>query len=235
MIIRAFLIVIYCFLYEIALCQNVYIDNYTQKDYGASSFTVSPQNWDIEQDSLGRLYIANSSGVILFDGLTWTMIPGTENIDLHHLEKTSEGVIFAGGKNELGNFKLDSLGHVVFNSLVPLLNDKKITPGRIENLRASGAYIYSKNENGLIKFSDNEAVFYPIETDYSKVEFVNEEAVIQDNHGNLLNLHKEKFDTLFSFGDRIKSGLVSIIELSGDQKLFFTSESGTYNYSDGKI
>ena len=215
--------------------QNLYIENYTQKDYGSSLFTVSPQNWDIEQDSLGRLYIANSSGVLLFDGLTWTMIPGTENTDLQNLAKTSEGVIYAGGKNELGNFKLDSLGNVVFNSLLPLLNDNKIIPGKIENVRASGSFTYFKSENGLIEFKNNEAVFYPIETDYSRIELIHEEAVIQDNHGHLLKLHHQKFDTLFSFGNKIESGIVSIVNLSENEQLLFTSESGIFNRVDGNI
>ncbi|MCK5467570.1 MAG: hypothetical protein KAI99_03655, partial [Cyclobacteriaceae bacterium] len=68
---RIFIIFLFVFIQEMALCQNLYVNNYTQKEYGSSDYTTSPQNWEIEQDTLGRLYIANTSGVLLFDGLTW--------------------------------------------------------------------------------------------------------------------------------------------------------------------
>ena len=100
--------------------QNLYVTNYTQKEYGSSDYITSPQNWDIEQDSLGRLYVANSSCVLLFDGLTWQMISGTENFNLYSLTKTNSNVIYAGGREEFGYFRSDSLGRIVFNSMVPL-------------------------------------------------------------------------------------------------------------------
>ena len=91
---------------ELALCQNLYVNNYTQKDYGSPDYTSSPQNWEIEQDSLGRLYIANTSGIMLFDGLTWSLISGTENYNMRSLSKGRDGIIYTGGRNELGFFKI---------------------------------------------------------------------------------------------------------------------------------
>ena len=71
---------LFAFFHSGVFGQNLYIENFTQKEYGSSNYSTSPQNWCIEQDSLGRIYIANSSGVLLFDGLTMKMIPGTENV-----------------------------------------------------------------------------------------------------------------------------------------------------------
>ena len=79
---------------ELALCQNLYVNNYTQKEYGSSNYTTSPQNWEMEQDALGRLFIANTSGIMLFDGLTWSLISGTENYNMRSLSKSGDGIIY---------------------------------------------------------------------------------------------------------------------------------------------
>jgi hypothetical protein len=80
------------------LAQNLYINKYTQKDYGSHDFDASPQNWEIEQDSLGRIYVANSSGIMLFDGAVWHMVAGAENQNLFAMAKTASGTIFTGGR-----------------------------------------------------------------------------------------------------------------------------------------
>ncbi len=42
---------------------------YDTKDYNAAS-----QNWDIDQDCNGLTYIANSNGVLIFNGLSWQLV-----------------------------------------------------------------------------------------------------------------------------------------------------------------
>jgi signal transduction histidine kinase/class 3 adenylate cyclase/ActR/RegA family two-component response regulator/ligand-binding sensor domain-containing protein len=219
--------------YEV-LCQNLFISNYTQKEYG-SLYTSSPQNWDIEQDSLGRLYIANSSGILLFDGLNWSMIQGTENKDLYSLSKARDGKIYVGGKNDLGHFSKDALGRAVFNSLLPLLNNNGISPGEIREVLANGSSVYFKNEDGVIALSGNKIAFHQIKSEYDGIQIVDGNLVVQDNHGNLLKLVKEKFDTLYSLNSELKSGIVSIIDIKGRDKLLFTSESGIFKISNGEL
>ena len=220
---------------ELALCQNLYVNNYTQNQYGSSGFTTSPQNWDIEQDSLGRLYIANTSGVMLFDGLTWSMIPGTENHNLFILSKAHDGIIFAGGRNELGFFKSDSFGRVTFESLMPLLKNKEIEIGEIRSVRTLDESVFFKNEEGLIVFKDSSISFYPIQTKNERIEIYNDKIVNQDRFGNLLSFKNQAFDTLFSFGDRLSSGFVSLIDISDYEKLLFTKESGVYKINEGEL
>jgi len=223
------------FIHEHILGQNLYVHNYTQKDYGSSQYTTSPQNWDIEQDSLGRLYVANSSGVLLFDGLTWNMIPGTENKNLYSLAQTKEGTIYTGGRNELGFFSYDSLGSMIFNSLLPMLNEKNLEAGVIESIRAHEAAVFFKSKNGVIQFANNSITFFPVASDYDGIEIINNNIVIQDNHGNLLQLNDQQFDTLYTFGNALNSGFVSIKENSYGEKFFFTVESGIYKIINDQL
>lgn len=42
-----------------------YIQNYLPEDYG----NAYPQTWGVVQDSLGILYFANGTGVLMYDGI----------------------------------------------------------------------------------------------------------------------------------------------------------------------
>lgn len=220
---------------ELAFCQNLYVNNYTQKQYGSQASSSSPQNWEIEQDSLGRLFITNSSGVMLFDGLTWSMIPGTENYNMYSLSKSEDGIIYTGGRNELGFLISDSIGKVVFKSLLPLLNSKGINPGRIRSVRSLEGLVYFKNDDGLIVLKDSAFNYYPLKTENDKIEIYNDRIINQDLLGNILSFKNQRFDTLFSFGAKLKSGIVSLIDISDHEKLLFTEESGVFNIIDGEL
>lgn len=220
---------------ELALSQNLYINNYTQKNYGSPEYVTSPQNWDLEQDSLGRLYVANNSGVLLFDGFTWKMISGTEDNLFKSLNKSSDGTIYTGGINELGFFKSDSLGKMIFESLIPLIQKEDFKPGTIKSVRALGKAIYFKNKSGLIEFIDNSFSFYPIQSGHHAIEILDDALVIQDDNGNILRLLNHQFDTLFSFGKSLNSSMVSLIEIPDKQKIVFTKESGLFKLVNGRL
>ncbi|MGD2035997.1 MAG: hypothetical protein PVF73_13120, partial [Bacteroidales bacterium] len=45
-----------------------FINNYPRELYNAGT-----QNWGISQDDIGRMYIANNTGILQFDGNNWNL------------------------------------------------------------------------------------------------------------------------------------------------------------------
>ena len=43
-------------------------------NYSAKSYKAAPQNWAIQQDKRGVLYIGNNEGVLEYDGVSWRLI-----------------------------------------------------------------------------------------------------------------------------------------------------------------
>ena len=188
MINRIILIFFFLLIQELAFGQNLLFNNYTPKEYDVAEFPASPQNWDMEQDSLGRLYIANPSGVLLFDGFTWKMISGTEGLAFYSLSKSLDNVIYAGGINELGFFKCDSLGKVFFESLTPLMHNNDINVDVIYQVISLPGSVYFRNRNGLILIRGDSVTLLPIISGYYLAfETKNNSIVIQDNLGHLLD------------------------------------------------
>ncbi len=72
---------------------------FTPTDYGARN-----QNWALAQDGNGKIHVANSSGLLTFDGARWQQhtLPGQKV--LRSVAVTPDGRIYVGAYNEFGYF-----------------------------------------------------------------------------------------------------------------------------------
>ncbi len=75
------------------------INQYSEADYGADN-----QNWDITQSPEGILYVANSGGVLRYDGQNWTVhqLPGRPAV---RSVAWSADRLYVGGYGEFGYFR----------------------------------------------------------------------------------------------------------------------------------
>jgi len=98
------------------------IINYSKADYNGGA-----QNWEVGQDKNGNLYFANTSGLIQFNGTSWSKntIPNTT---VRSLKVADDGRIYVGGYNEFGFFEANAKGKLIYHSLSKLVNrnSKKI-------------------------------------------------------------------------------------------------------------
>lgn len=97
-----------------------FVDNI---DPGDMSPNARAQNWDILQDQRGMIYIANSAGVIEYDGVRWRIIPMDNYGVVLCLGLDEQNRLYLGGNGNMGYLEADSSGALVFRSLVPILPD----------------------------------------------------------------------------------------------------------------
>ena len=72
------------------------LQTYSPKDYGANQ-----QNWSIVQDSRGVIYVANTDGVLEFDGISWRKIRLSIHSGVRALA-IDPGAFFVGGQGIFG-------------------------------------------------------------------------------------------------------------------------------------
>jgi serine phosphatase RsbU (regulator of sigma subunit)/ligand-binding sensor domain-containing protein len=103
---------------------NYYISNFSPANYGATD-----QNRGIVQDKFGRIYVANLSGVLTYDGAFWKLVNLPNESAAISIEADKNGVIFTGGVSELGYLHAKPSGGFVFNSLMNKLpeNDRNFS------------------------------------------------------------------------------------------------------------
>src|SRR5690606_31890446 len=101
-----------------------YLQDVGSQDYGAHS-----QNWEIVQDQRGLIYVANTHGVLEYDGRKWRSIQLPEKGDraVRSLAITRSGTIFVGGVGEVGYLAPDSIGQLGYVSLLAHLHEEERT------------------------------------------------------------------------------------------------------------
>jgi len=99
---------------------SYYINNYSPSLLG-----VGDQNWGIVQDSLGRLFVANSDAVMMYDGKYWPIIPVLDGVTVKSVSKTKNGVILVGAEGEFGYLNTQPGGKIKYVSLSASLPEKE--------------------------------------------------------------------------------------------------------------
>ena len=79
------------------------------------------QNWGFAQHPDGRIYVANTDGVLEYDGVGWRIYQTGQDqrFLIHSVAADARGRIFAGGIAEVGLLEPDAVGTLRFKSLTP--------------------------------------------------------------------------------------------------------------------
>jgi len=131
-ILLIFISILIGFTYAISSELNIgtpVIKNYTKRDYNAGS-----QNWAIIQGQNGKMYFANNSGLLEFDGVHWNLFPIANFSIVRSIYQTKDGKIYAGGFGEFGYYALNDSGEMIYHSLVSLLAEEDRDFGEIWNI-----------------------------------------------------------------------------------------------------
>ncbi len=114
------------------------------------------QNWAIDFDQLGRVYVANTNGMLMFDGVRWKGFSTTKLGITRAIVVKDSDKIFVGGQNALGFFEAQPDGTWQFKNIsipVELGNVGAIWQGILLN-----DDIYFASDNYLIKIDSNQSV-----------------------------------------------------------------------------
>jgi signal transduction histidine kinase/DNA-binding response OmpR family regulator len=85
---------------------------------GPDTYGAHRQNWDATQDSSGVLYVANTGGVLVYDGHAWTTVPTANRSIARSIGADAQGRVYVGAQRDIGALRRDSVGQVRYVSLL---------------------------------------------------------------------------------------------------------------------
>ncbi|WP_228850976.1 ATP-binding protein [Aegicerativicinus sediminis] len=88
------------------------ITNYKYQDYGAN-----PTNWWIIEGDDGIMYFANGAGVLVYDGVNWSVVTLTNQVSPRSFAKDSNGRIYLSAEGDFGYLETNPKGELYFISL----------------------------------------------------------------------------------------------------------------------
>ena len=213
----------------------MYIRNITKNDFYELEAAVGPQNWDIIQDSLGRIWVANTSTVLMYDGSKWTAVPGTEYMLVRDFAVDNQNRIFAGGENDLGFFSITPRGRTVFRSLRDKIPENIKNIGTVRSVNTYRNGIYFQTKDYLIKYESDTFRIWKIQSDPVSMSKVNNGIIFQDDRGNVLLLNEDKLDTVYDKASQLSIRIIKAFNYGMDSYLIFTEGSGIYTISKNEL
>lgn len=119
--------------------------HYFQTHYKPGNDNYSALSVDIQQDANGILYFANRSGILQFDGRTWTMVPTPAPV--YAISIAHDGAIYAAGSMGFGYIGLNRENQQTYLSL----SDSIRGLGSVLTCKAWGKSVYFLNEYTLLR------------------------------------------------------------------------------------
>ena len=144
--------------------------NFSRKDYQGGS-----QTQGFAQFSNGFIGAANNDGLLIFDGITWSLYPQPNSTILRSILVQGDS-IFCGGQNELGYFTFNN-GGATYHSLINLLPTSNRNIGEVWDVLASDGKLYFRCTTGLAVY-DGHSLSMQTEPNITSIAFYNKQLII---------------------------------------------------------
>ncbi len=133
-----FICSIFCFPHNITVAQTSYhVTQYSRNQYAAGS-----QNWSVDMDKQGFVYVANNKGLMVYDGVNWKIFPLPSRTILRSVACSQDDLIYTGSHEDFGYWKKDAVKGLKYYSLVPLLNNPDLHNHEIWKIVELGNKVY---------------------------------------------------------------------------------------------
>ncbi|MCP4291096.1 MAG: hypothetical protein GY780_04610, partial [bacterium] len=128
-----------------------YAQIFAPQDYGADA-----QNWAIVQSSEGLIYVANGSGVLEYDGVSWRLIRISNGLAARSLAIDTEGRVYVGAQGEMGYLAVDSLGRMRYVSLLDHVPPDDRAFAVVWNIEETSDGLYFRTNERLFRWNGRE-------------------------------------------------------------------------------
>lgn len=191
------------------------------------------QNSDMVQDQFGVMYFANNSGMLQFDGTTWTIFPLPNYTIVRSLGITKEGIIYAGGQNEFGRYVPNEKGIWEFESLKHLIPNLHKDFEDVWSIEVLDDGIFFNASKKLYHFHDEKFTVYN-KGEITKLGQVNGKIYVQDFLTGLYLFQENELIKVAGSTFFQKKLIQGVIE-HDNGFLIATLENGFFTLRDGRI
>ncbi len=156
------------FLYFNTLAQDIlFIGHPKILQYTRIDFNANNQSWGFLQDKRGYLYNANTDGVLIYDGQSWTKVQLPNTNIARSLTMDDSGRIYVAGLNNIGFLTCDSIGEFKFvnfpfaetRNLGEIWQLTFVRPGHLAFITTDSLYLYNLKSKKLKAIARGR--FYP--------------------------------------------------------------------------
>jgi len=202
-------------------------------NYEALSYQAGIQNFDIIQDDLGRIFVANNLGLLEFDGKTWSRY-GLNYTKVRSAFLGADKRIYVGSQADFGYLDNNESGDLIYTSLADSLPDNLKDFDETWRVFGSGDLIYFCTFTRIYTY-DGKVVHAIDPKKRLDISFQVENQLYSQIQGEgLFKVNTDKFE-LIRNGDFFKDKRISNVLLFDRGRWLITTFSHGIFLYDGEI
>ncbi|WP_161626121.1 SpoIIE family protein phosphatase [Hugenholtzia roseola] len=203
---------------------------YPEQYYAPSHYRADAQNWAVVVDERGILYVGNTEGVLLYDGLRWEKIEVKNKSVVRALAVGENGRVYVGAIGEFGYLENTAQGKKRYVCLSDSLKEKPNAPNPIpfsdiwqvlhtpEGTFFAAMAAFFRYKNGKVSFWKND------KNEFFKIGYVENKIWLSKASQGLMTLDGRDSLVLLPEGERFKGvRLYFTAPLDAESTLFFTN------------
>jgi len=203
-----------------------FIRNYTPEEFNAHE-----KSFEMVQDLNGTMYFANFSGILEFDGTTWTKIPSLSGMRILSVSINSKGKVFAGGLYDFGYLEKDKKGVTHFFSLADSSADRA-NIGLISKVLCLDNNTLFFSDKVMFRYDGAKTEKVPLDNQVLSAFQVNNQIFVlfdnknsRSNASGLCIYHKKKFNKVLFKSELPFSNILFMISGSNKNEILIGSEN----------
>ena len=199
------------------------------KHYSALEYGKSPRNWEVTKSGDGLLYVANSDGILEYDGSQWRFIPAPGNT-VRTVQANDAGEVFVGTINNFGFLQKNRWGTREYVSLSDSLKEED-QPQTVWNSACIGDMTYFQTRDKIYVYH-NTTLKHIVKSDYYRWSYSDDEHYYALTYDGLFRLEGGELISLPDFGTGYFNSIIFGLErYQEDKLLIFTGEHGPLIYA----
>lgn len=206
------------------------IQNYHAVDYNGEN-----QNWAISQSSEKLIYVANSGGLLEFNGADWKLYP-SPNESIMRSVQVIDDRIYTGCYMEFGYWQKDESGTLNYTSISNQIDVDLIEDEEFWNIIDMEDWIVFQSLNRIYIYNVNDASVNTIDSNstITKMYKIDQSIYFQRIGKGIFRIDQGK-DILVTDEEEVRSNDVINIFQFGKEKLVLTRDNGFYSLRDSSL
>jgi len=212
-----------------AWAQSTYlVKHYPKEEYHAGS-----QNWSIDADDQGFVYVANNDGLLIFDGTAWKTYRNPDQTIVRSVYVAPDRRIYTGSYEEFGYWQQEATHEFVYRSLKPLQSDASFNNSEVWKIVECRNKIYFQSFSSLFVYDHKSIKSIQLPGTIIFLLKARERLFVQSVNGNLYEVVNDSLINLDIGQALLGMEVKTILPYLNNTFLIGTTSNGVFIY-DGK-
>jgi len=225
-------IVLTCISQTMLLAQH---SSFTVHQFAKSEYRAGSQNWSVDVDQQGVVYVANNEGLLVYDGVKWQLFRAQGQYIVRSVYASPDGRIYVGSYEEFGYWQKDNNGLMAYHSLKSLLVNYHFHNEEIWKIVQSGENIYFQSFSSLFVYHENTVENIPLPGNLIFLLKARNKLYIQVTDGSFYELVNNRFSPIDDQGVLRGTEVKAVLPFINNSLLIGTTSHGLFLYDGHSI